>query len=78
MDRRLPINGRSDHRTTRRRNPDISTLISRVGRAEPLPFAKAGASHSDKGTVSTLNLESVNNDHELKVVDLNKVMFNSK
>ncbi|PHU14836.1 hypothetical protein BC332_16041 [Capsicum chinense] len=31
-----------------------------------------------QGTVSTLNLESVNNDNELKVVDLNKVMFNSK
>ncbi|PHT96936.1 hypothetical protein BC332_34139 [Capsicum chinense] len=31
-----------------------------------------------QGTVSTLNLESVNNDDELKVVDLNKAMFNSK
>ncbi|KAM3288848.1 hypothetical protein P3S67_022278 [Capsicum chacoense] len=30
------------------------------------------------GTVSTLSFESVNNDDELKVVDLNKVMFNSK
>ncbi|PHU05963.1 hypothetical protein BC332_26785 [Capsicum chinense] len=30
------------------------------------------------GTVSTLNLESVNNDDELKVIDLNKAMFNSK
>ncbi|PHU06021.1 hypothetical protein BC332_26843 [Capsicum chinense] len=29
-------------------------------------------------TVSTLNLESVKNDDELKVVDLNKAMFNSK
>ncbi|PHT25025.1 hypothetical protein CQW23_35324 [Capsicum baccatum] len=29
-------------------------------------------------TASTLNLESVNNDDELKVVDLNKAMFNSK
>ncbi|KAM3288800.1 disease resistance protein SUMM2-like isoform X1 [Capsicum chacoense] len=31
-----------------------------------------------QGTASTLNLESVNNDDELKVVDLNKAMFNSK
>ncbi|XP_047253417.1 disease resistance protein SUMM2-like isoform X2 [Capsicum annuum] len=31
-----------------------------------------------QGTVSTLNLESVNNDDELKVIDLNKAMFNSK
>ncbi|PHT24775.1 hypothetical protein CQW23_35554 [Capsicum baccatum] len=31
-----------------------------------------------QGIVSTLNLESVNNDDELKVVDLNKAMFNSK
>ncbi|PHT37179.1 hypothetical protein CQW23_24879 [Capsicum baccatum] len=31
-----------------------------------------------QGTVSTLNLESVNDDDELKVVDLNKAIFNSK
>ncbi|KAF3673214.1 putative disease resistance protein-like isoform X2, partial [Capsicum annuum] len=31
-----------------------------------------------QGTASTLNLENVNNDDELKVVDLNKAMFNSK
>ncbi|PHU05994.1 hypothetical protein BC332_26816 [Capsicum chinense] len=31
-----------------------------------------------QGTVSTLSFESVNNDDELKVVDLNKAMFNSK
>ncbi|PHU05992.1 hypothetical protein BC332_26814 [Capsicum chinense] len=31
-----------------------------------------------QGTVSTLNFESVNNDDELKVIDFNKIMFNSK
>ncbi|KAM3339370.1 hypothetical protein P3S68_029239 [Capsicum galapagoense] len=31
-----------------------------------------------QGTVSTLNLENGNNDDELKVVDLNKAMFNSE
>ncbi|KAM3339364.1 hypothetical protein P3S68_029233 [Capsicum galapagoense] len=31
-----------------------------------------------QGTVSTLNLENVKNDDELKIVDLNKAMFNSK
>ncbi|PHT37367.1 hypothetical protein CQW23_25067 [Capsicum baccatum] len=31
-----------------------------------------------QGTESTLNFESVNNDDELKVVDFNKTMFNSK
>ncbi|PHT37356.1 hypothetical protein CQW23_25056 [Capsicum baccatum] len=35
-------------------------------------------STSSKETVSTLNLESAKNDDELKVVDLNKAMFNSK
>ncbi|KAF3665662.1 putative disease resistance protein-like, partial [Capsicum annuum] len=32
----------------------------------------------EMGTVSTLNLESVSDDDELKVVDLNKAIFNSK
>ncbi|KAM3288851.1 hypothetical protein P3S67_022281 [Capsicum chacoense] len=31
-----------------------------------------------QGTMSTLDLESVNNEDELRVVDLNKAMFNSK
>ncbi|PHU06119.1 hypothetical protein BC332_26941 [Capsicum chinense] len=31
-----------------------------------------------QGTVSTLNLESVKNEDELKIVDLNKAMLNSK
>uniref|UniRef100_M1BEY6 Disease resistance protein; Calcium-binding EF-hand; AAA ATPase n=1 Tax=Solanum tuberosum TaxID=4113 RepID=M1BEY6_SOLTU len=55
-------------------------------RALEFPFLRVVCIHDcpemktfvQQGSVSTPSLESVNNDDEVKVVDLNKVMFNSK